>query len=201
LDSVPDELDGVTTGDAGVAASGDDHQQGGVVDGQARLQWRLEEVRVIKYGTLGRLVAALSDDTGQMDVGNVNTFLTTCRTFASTADIVDQLIKRSVAPTDCTSFRSTVTPLSTATLEYIYSELLLLLYYTRLTVFFPGQPAWVSRCQKGKTSLDLNEARDYGVFRMQWHQLNDMQTISTLLKIDNHANISSLIFTGRMLFP
>jgi len=49
---------------------------------------------VIKYGTLGRLVAALSDDNGQMDVSNVNTFLTTCRTFASTGDILDELINR-----------------------------------------------------------------------------------------------------------
>ena len=54
------------------------------------------QVRVIKYGTLGRLVAALSDDSGQLDVSNVNTFLTTCRTFASTGDVVDELIKRSV---------------------------------------------------------------------------------------------------------
>ena len=65
-------------------------------DRRGRLQWRLEEVRVIKYGTLGRLVAALSDDSGQMDVSNVNIFLTTCRTFASTGDVVEELIKRSV---------------------------------------------------------------------------------------------------------
>jgi len=64
-------------------------------DRRAKLQWRLEEVRVIKYGTLGRLVAALSDDSGQMDVSNVNTFLTTCRTFASTVSVVDELVKRS----------------------------------------------------------------------------------------------------------
>jgi len=70
-------------------------------DRRARLQWRLEEVRVIKYGTLGRLVAALSDDSGQMDVSNVNTFLITCRTFASTGNIVDELIKRSVASWYC----------------------------------------------------------------------------------------------------
>ena len=27
-----------------------------------------------------------------------------------------------------------------------------------------SRTTWVSRCQKGKTSLDLNEARDDGVF-------------------------------------
>jgi len=33
-------------------------------------------------------------------------------------------------------------------------------YYTHLMASFPGQP----RHPKGKTSLDLNEARDDGVF-------------------------------------
>jgi len=35
-------------------------------------------------------------------------------------------------------------------------------YYTCLTTSFPVQ-TWKSRYQKGKNSLDLNEARDYGV--------------------------------------
>ena len=35
-------------------------------------------------------------------------------------------------------------------------------YYTHLTAFF-SRTTWVSRYQKGKTSLDLNETRDYGV--------------------------------------
>lgn len=61
---------------------------------RAHLQWRLEEVRVIKYGSLRRLVAALSSDTGQLEVTNVNTFLTTCRTFASTTQVVNELISR-----------------------------------------------------------------------------------------------------------
>jgi len=35
----------------------------------------------------------------------------------------------------------------------------------------------------------------------QWHQLNHMQIICTLLQTDNHASTSSLsFFTGRMLF-
>ena len=49
-----------------------------------------------------------------------------------------------------------------------------------------------SRCQKGKTSLDLNEARDDGVLGWQWHQLDHMQTISH--QTDNHTNTSSLNF-------
>ena len=101
-----DELDGKT--DKDTESGGDDsssasartadqsQQEVDDDDRRGRLQWRLEEVRVIKYGTLGRLVAALSDDSGQMDVSNVNIFLTTCRTFASTGDVVEELIKRSV---------------------------------------------------------------------------------------------------------
>jgi len=46
---------------------------------------------------------------------------------------------------------------------------------------------WVSQQQKGKTSLDLNEARDDGVLGWQWHQLDHMPTICTSLKTDNHT--------------
>jgi len=53
---------------------------------------------------------------------------------------------------------------------------------------------WVSWYQKGKTSLDLNEVRDDGILGWQWHQLDHMQTICTLLKTDNHINASSLNF-------
>jgi len=48
--------------------------------------------------------------------------------------------------------------------------------------------------QKVKTSLDLNEARDDGVWGWQWHQLDHMQTICALLQTDNHTNPSSLKF-------
>jgi len=51
---------------------------------------------------------------------------------------------------------------------------------------------WVSWYKKGKTSLDLNEARDDGVLGWQWHQLDHMQTICTSLQIDNHTNTSLL---------
>jgi len=51
-----------------------------------------------------------------------------------------------------------------------------------------------NRYQKGKTSLDLNEARDDGVFGRQLHQLDHMQTICTSLQTDNHISTSSLNF-------
>jgi len=38
-----------------------------------------------------------------------------------------------------------------------------------------SRTTWVSRYQKGKTSLDLNEARDDGVFGWQWHETDCMQ--------------------------
>jgi len=50
------------------------------------------------------------------------------------------------------------------------------------------------RYQKGKTSLDLHEARDDRVFGIQWRQLEDMLTICTSLQTDNHTNTSSLKF-------
>ena len=59
----------------------------------------------------------------------------------------------------------------------------------------------VSRYQSGKTSLDLNEARDYGVLGWQWHQLDHMQTICTWLQTDNHSNTSSLSFYSSDALP
>jgi len=44
-------------------------------------------------------------------------------------------------------------------------------YYTHSTVSF-SRTTWISRYQKGKTSLDLNEARDDEVLGRQWHQLD-----------------------------
>jgi len=69
---------------------------------------------------------------------------------------------------------------------------ILLLYYTHLTASFPE--TWVSRYQKGITSLDLNKVRDDGVLGWQWHQLDHMQTVCTSLQTDNHTNTSSLNF-------
>jgi len=48
----------------------------------------------------------------------------------------------------------------------------------------------VSRYQKGKTNLDLTEARDR---EWQWHQLGHMQ-VCTSLQTDNHASTPPLSF-------
>jgi len=51
-----------------------------------------------------------------------------------------------------------------------------------------SRTTWVSWYQKGKSSLDLNEARDVGIFGWQWNKLGHMQTICTSLQTDNHIN-------------
>jgi len=48
----------------------------------------------------------------------------------------------------------------------------------------------VSWYQKGKTNLDITEARDS---EWQWHQLGHMQ-VCTSLQTDNHTNTSPLSF-------
>ena len=57
-----------------------------------------------------------------------------------------------------------------------------------------SRTTWVSRYQKGKTSLYLNEAKDDGFLRWQWHQLNHMQTICTSLQKNNHNSTPLLNF-------
>jgi len=56
-----------------------------------------------------------------------------------------------------------------------------------------SRTTWVSRHQKGKTFLELNEAREWRGFGMQWQQLDHIQTICTSLQT-NHTNIPSLNF-------
>ena len=53
-----------------------------------------------------------------------------------------------------------------------------------------SRTTWVCQYQKGKPSLDLNEARDDGVLGWLWHQLDHMRTICTSLQTDNHTNTS-----------
>ena len=84
------------------------------------------------------------------------------------------------------------TPTARTIIDIVNVLLLLLLLHPFNGLF--SKTSWNGRYQKGKTSLDLNEARDYGVLGWQWHQLDHMQTIFTSLKTDNHTNTSSLIF-------
>jgi len=74
--------------------------------------------------------------------------------------------------------------------NYTHIHRLLLLQHLSNGLF--SRTTSVSQYQKGKTTLDLNEARDDAVFGWQWHQLDYMQTICTSLQTDNNTNISSL---------
>ena len=59
-------------------------EAGGSSDRRAHLQWRLEEFRVIRAGTLARVVAAIaSQQSGELDSTYVNTLLGTYRTFTT----------------------------------------------------------------------------------------------------------------------
>jgi len=64
-----------------------------------------------------------------------------------------------------------------------------------------SRTTWVSRYQKGKTSLDLNEARGMGFLGWQWHQLDHVQTIRTTSRQITPPTPHHSIFTVRMLFP
>jgi len=78
-----------------------------------------------------------------------------------------------------------------------YSSILFLTLLLLLLHPFNGHfswTTWVSWLQKGKTSLDLNEARDDGVLGMQWHQLDQTQTVCISLQTDNHTNTPLLDF-------
>jgi len=55
---------------------------------------------------------------------------------------------------------------------------------------------WVSRYQKGETSLHLKEARDNGVLGWQWHQLDHMQTICTSFQTGHLAVIPTAVASG-----
>jgi len=66
-----------------------------------------------------------------------------------------------------------------------------------------SRTAWVSRYQKGKTSLDLNEARDGGVLR--WQTGSGISWAICTQSVPRSRQITTptphrSVFTGRMLF-
>jgi len=75
--------------------------------------------------------------------------------------------------------------------------LLLLLLLHPFTGLF-SRTTWVGRHQKGKPFWMLLDQEMMG---WQWHQLDPMQIICTLLQTDNHNSASTTqFFTGRMPF-
>ena len=63
-------------------------------------------------------------------------------------------------------------------------------YYITFNGLF-SRTTWVSRHQKGKPFWILLEQEMMG---WQWHQLDHVQIIFTLLQTDNHASTVSLTF-------
>jgi len=64
-------------------------------DRKAHLQWRLEELRVIRAGTLSRLIAAMTTDrSGELDSNHVNILLATYRTFTTPSNLLSEIINR-----------------------------------------------------------------------------------------------------------
>ena len=56
----------------------------------------------------------------------------------------------------------------------------------------------MSRYQKGKTNLDLTEARNS---EMQWHQLGlGRMQVCTLLQTDNHTSTSPFVNMYRIMY-
>jgi len=71
-------------------------------------------------------------------------------------------------------------------------------YYTRLTASFPGQTREAGR---GWHQSRFKCGKRWWSFGMQWHQLDNTQTICTSLHTDNHTNTSSLNFYRQGAFP
>ncbi|XP_035828433.1 ral guanine nucleotide dissociation stimulator-like 1 isoform X2 [Aplysia californica] len=62
----------------------------------SHLMWETHKVRVIKAGTLEKLVESLTNTRGEMDSSHVNIFLATYRTFATPQQVLETLIERYV---------------------------------------------------------------------------------------------------------
>ena len=88
---------------------------------------------------------------------------------------------------------SVITIFGTLSFPMSYSSLLISTEPELLLLLYPfnglfSRTAWVSQHQKGRTSLDLNEARDDGF----WDAVASAGPYANNLQTYNHTNISSL---------
>jgi hypothetical protein len=63
-------------------------------DDISHLEWETVRVRLIKAGTLEKLVESLASDTGELESTYVNVFLATYRTFSTASQILALIAKR-----------------------------------------------------------------------------------------------------------
>jgi len=82
-------------------------------------------------------------------------------------------------------------------LRQLHIVLLLLRRYARLTA---SRTTLVSPYQKGKTSLDLNEARDDGVLGWQWYRWTICKQPAPRSRQITTSTPHHSMFTERMLF-
>lgn len=71
------------------------------VDGGAYVNFRTKEIRVLKAGSLERIVDALAPEGGELDSMLVRTFLSTYRSFASAKDVASMLVQRHRKLSEC----------------------------------------------------------------------------------------------------
>lgn len=64
---------------------------------KGHLMWETQKIRVVKAGTLEKLVESLVTVKGELDSTYVNVFLATYRTFATPLQVLEILIKRCVS--------------------------------------------------------------------------------------------------------
>ena len=74
-------------------------------------------MRVIRYGTLNKLVEHLCSDTGEIDSTYINIFLATYRSFASPKQVLNLLFARSVL----VHYRSFASPKQVLYLGFVWS--------------------------------------------------------------------------------
>lgn len=60
----------------------------------SHLMWETQKLRVIKAGTLPRLVEALATVRGELDSSYMNIFLATYRTFATPLQLLQAIVDR-----------------------------------------------------------------------------------------------------------
>ena len=63
-------------------------------DNKGRLQWRMVEMRVVRYATLPKLIEAFGNDEGEIESTYVSIFLLTFRSFCSPREVLEEIIKR-----------------------------------------------------------------------------------------------------------
>lgn len=63
-------------------------------DDISHLEWETVRVRLIKAGTLEKLVESLASDTGELESTYVNIFLATYRTFSTASKVLSLIAKR-----------------------------------------------------------------------------------------------------------